>query len=70
MENKMEKNYKKKNRAEIEAYPEEMLNACLKGKPCSYGICDECPITNGYYNEDGEDEEDESEKQTNENDKT
>lgn len=26
-----------------EAYPEEMLIACQNGKPCSYGICDECP---------------------------
>jgi hypothetical protein len=30
-----------------EAYPEEMLIACLNGKPCDYGICDECPNTNG-----------------------
>ena len=28
-----------------EAYPEEMLIACQNGKPCSYGICDECPNT-------------------------
>jgi hypothetical protein len=26
-----------------EAYNEEMLIACQNGKPCSYGICDECP---------------------------
>lgn len=28
-----------------EAYPEEMLEACRNGKPCSYSICDECPNT-------------------------
>ena len=29
----------------IQAYSEEMLEACRKGKPCEYGICDECPNT-------------------------
>lgn len=45
---------KTNNQEQLEniAYPEEMLNACLNGKPCSYGICDECPITNGYYGSD------------------
>lgn len=27
----------------MEMYSEEMLVACQNGKPCSYGICDECP---------------------------
>lgn len=22
---------------------EEILRACREGKPCSYGVCDECP---------------------------
>ena len=26
-------------------YSEEILEACRNGKPCSYGICDECPNT-------------------------
>lgn len=37
------------------AYPEEMLLACQNGKPCSYGICDECPNVLGIDN--GKDEE-------------
>lgn len=41
----------------FQAYPEEMLIACQNGKPCDYGICDECPNTKG--NE--EDDEDEKE---------
>ena len=32
-----------KKKKKIQAYPEEMLAACRKGKPCDYGICDECP---------------------------
>ena len=28
-----------------QAYPEEILIACQDGKPCEYGICDECPNT-------------------------
>ena len=28
-------------------YSEEVLEACRNGKPCSYGICDECPNTLG-----------------------
>lgn len=35
----------------IEAYPEEVLIACQNGKPCSYGICDECPNTLGNIRE-------------------
>lgn len=35
------------NKKQNEAYPIEMLIACKKGKPCSYGICDECPNTLG-----------------------
>lgn len=42
---------------EFEAYPEEMLIACQNGKPCSYGICDECPNTLGNNREE-EDEDD------------
>lgn len=43
----------------IEAYPEEILIACQNGKPCSYGICDECPNTIGNIAqyENNEDEE-------------
>lgn len=38
-----------------QAYPEEMLIACQNGKPCSYGICDECPNTrNGRSDKDDE----------------
>lgn len=40
----------------IQAYPEEMLLACRKGKPCEYGICDECPnATRGKGDDDDED---------------
>lgn len=35
------------NKYNIEAYPEDMLIACQNGKPCEYGICDECPNTLG-----------------------
>ena len=45
-----------KEQENIEAYPEEMLIACQNGKPCSYGICDECPNTLGYNREDKEDD--------------
>ena len=31
----------------MEIYSEEVLAACRNGKPCSYGICDECPNTLG-----------------------
>lgn len=34
-----------KNKEINQAYPEEILIACQKGKPCDYGICDECPNT-------------------------
>lgn len=37
-----------------EAYPEEILIACQNGKPCSYGICDECPNTLGSNKDDDE----------------
>lgn len=37
-----------------EAYPEEMLIACQEGKPCDYGVCDECPNTLGRIREDNE----------------
>lgn len=42
-----------------EAYPEDMLIACQNGKPCSYGICDECPniVRNNTEDEDDEDSE-------------
>ena len=30
---------------QCQAYSEEILVACQNGKPCSYGICDECPNT-------------------------
>lgn len=40
----------------IEAYPEEMLIACQNGKPCSYGICDECPNTLGATKDKDSDE--------------
>lgn len=39
------------NENKIEAYSEEMLNECQNGKPCSYGICDECPIGLGKKDE-------------------
>ena len=39
------------------SYPEEMLLACRKGKPCSYGICDECPNTLGIYRGKEDDQE-------------
>lgn len=35
------------NENKFEAYPEEMLIACQNGKPCNFGICDECPNTLG-----------------------
>lgn len=40
-----------------QAYPEEMLAACRKGKPCDYGICDECPnIVGKVHDDESEDE--------------
>ena len=57
MEDKVKNKFDNKEPSENEAYPEEMLIACLNGKPCSYGICDECPITNGYYRSDEDDDE-------------
>lgn len=40
------------NKNEFQAYPEEMLIACKNGKPCSYGICDECPNVLEYIGSD------------------
>ena len=34
-----------KEMEKYQAYLEEALEACRNGKPCSYGICDECPNT-------------------------
>lgn len=31
---------------------EKMLEDCLEGIPCNYGICDECPNANRNKNED------------------
>lgn len=50
------KTKEKQNKDAYEAYPEEMLIACQKGKPCSYGICDECPNTIGRNRSDNDDE--------------
>lgn len=36
-------------------YSEEVLEACRNGKPCSYGICDECPNTLGNAKNDDDD---------------
>lgn len=47
-----------KRKKTFEAYPEEMLEACRKGQPCKYGVCDECPNIVGKTNEE-ENEEDE-----------
>lgn len=41
----------------VEAYSEEMLNDCKNGKPCEYGICDECPNTLGDSRSDKDDEQ-------------
>jgi hypothetical protein len=35
-----------------QAYSEEILIACQNGKPCDYGICDECPNTLGSVKDD------------------
>lgn len=48
----------------IQSYPEEMLIACQNGKPCSYGICDECPNTLRNVRSDEDDEENEKSEQT------
>lgn len=55
----------------FQAYSEEMLEACRNGKPCSYGICDECPNTlrDIRGDEDDESNEDEEDK-SNENART
>ena len=45
-----------KKKDKIQAYPEEILAACRKGKPCDYGICDECPNVLGSI-KDNENEE-------------
>lgn len=46
-----------KNKEINQAYPEEMLIACRKGKPCDYGICDECPNTLKNIRSDKDDED-------------
>lgn len=33
-----------KEMEKYQAYLEEVLEDCRNGKPCSYGICDECPL--------------------------
>lgn len=38
----------------MQAYSEEVLEACRNGKPCDYGICDECPNTLGNSKDDEE----------------
>lgn len=53
----MDKNQIKNEIQEQEAYPEEMLIACQNGKPCSYGICDECPNTLGHSRSNEDDDE-------------
>ena len=65
----MRNKFDNQERPEVEAYPEEMLIACLNGKPCSYGICDECPITQGYYRSDEDDEQEMPDEQEKKNDK-
>lgn len=32
-------------------YADEVLKACQEGKPCAYGICDECPNIRGNNDE-------------------
>ena len=44
-----------KNKYKRDEY-QEMLKACRNGKPCDYGICDECPNTLGTYEEEIEEE--------------
>lgn len=41
---------------QYQAYSEETLAACRNGKPCSYGICDECPNTLGNRSDKDDDE--------------
>ena len=38
-------------------YSEEVLAACQNGKPCDYGICDECPNILGNIRSDKDDDE-------------
>ena len=42
------------NKNELQAYSDEILEACRKGKLCNYGICDECPniINSRSYRDD------------------
>lgn len=42
----------------FQIYSEEILDNCRKGKPCSYGICDECPniLRDIRSNEDNDEE--------------
>jgi len=44
------------NKNKFEVYPNEVLIACQNGKPCSYGICDECPNTLGTIEDSDSDE--------------
>ena len=46
----------KREKNKFQAYPEEILIACQNGKPCGYGICDECPNTLGNNGEDEDDD--------------
>lgn len=48
--------YSMKNK-NIQAYPEKVLIACKKGKPCDYGICDECPNVLENIRSDRDDED-------------
>lgn len=47
-------NYKEQEQARLQRdmewqHEREMFNCEMHGKPCSYGICDECPLTNPEY---------------------
>jgi len=46
--------YLKRLKESREAYPERILLDCLNGKPCEYGICDECPNTLGNRSKEDE----------------
>ena len=43
---------KDKTKDKFQAYSEEILIDCQNGKPCNYGICDECPNTLGNIRSD------------------
>ena len=43
------------NKEEIQNIRDEEIRQCLEeGKACSFGICDECPVTNFRSDKDGE----------------